>query len=150
VDDLVNEDHHHVCHMGLPKRKNLAGGKRGVVDLHLPAALVVSEICTCGVRGMGACHGDRDEGTGEGPLSRCLGKAWSRASERSEGMKSFVDAVWSEGCVVAGATTAGQGFTWRGTRSSWDDVEDGVVPTGVGSEEDESGGTRDIRGHACI
>jgi hypothetical protein len=109
VDDLVNEDHHRVRHMGLPRRMNLAGGKRGAVDPHLPATLVVGEICTCGGGGgMRACHGDRDGGTGEGPLSRCLGKAWSRASERSDGMESLVDTVWSEGCVVAGATAAGQ------------------------------------------
>jgi hypothetical protein len=48
VDDLVNEDHHRVRHMGLPRRMNLAGGKRGAVDPHLPATLVVGEICTCG------------------------------------------------------------------------------------------------------
>jgi hypothetical protein len=71
-----------------------------------PGLLVLDEYALDG--GMGACHGDRDGGTGEGPLSRCLGKAWSRASERSDGMESLVDTVWSEGCVVAGATAAGQ------------------------------------------
>lgn len=59
-------------------------------------------------------------------------------------MESLVDTVWSEGCVVAGVTAAGQGFAWRGTRSSWDDVEDGGHADGVGHEEDGSGGTRDI------